>query len=103
MGTEVNACHPSVATSHFPEVMREREQRAESIWGEREREREERERKRDREREERERENRKIILREKENKCLQKITGQENKTGEQEILKVRIHVLRRKRNVKGVR
>lgn len=26
MGTEVNACHPSVATSHFPEVMGEREQ-----------------------------------------------------------------------------
>lgn len=28
---------------------------------------------------------------------LAKMTGQENKTGEQEILKVRIHVLRKKK------
>lgn len=47
MGTEVNACHPSVATSHFPEVMGEREQS-----GEREREWRERERERERDSEE---------------------------------------------------
>lgn len=53
MGTEVNACHPSVATSHFPEVMGEREQRTESMRrereeGERERDSEERESRRER-------------------------------------------------------
>lgn len=42
MGAEVNACHPSVATSHFPEVMGEREQSGEHEEREKERGRRER-------------------------------------------------------------